>query len=79
MAKLMTAVVLLALAAPVALPAVFLWHRSLAGLVRRLLAGGRSHGAALIASVRKLAVHANKAVADSASRPADQTPVGDRL
>ena len=77
MPKLMTAVVLLALAAPVALPAAFLWHRAFIDLSKRLLAGARSHGAALIASTRKLAIHTNKAVTHPASHPADTTAVGD--
>jgi hypothetical protein len=67
MSKLMTIVVLLALAAPIALPAVFIWHRAFVDLSKRLLARGRVHNAALAESAKKLVAHADKTAARSAS------------
>ena len=52
MSELVTVVVLLALAAPAALPAAFLWNRALVKFSRRLLARGRFRKAALVASTR---------------------------
>jgi len=68
MSKLMTVVVLLALAAPIALPAVFIWHRAIIDLSKRLFARERAHNAALAASARKFVAHTDKTVARSASQ-----------
>ena len=67
MPKLMTIVVLLALAAPIALPAVFIWHRAIVGLFKHLLARGRVHNAAFAASAKKLVAPADKTVTRSAN------------